>query len=147
MTYLFSKEFLSNPSSKFFQEGGTPNYIDICLNGKGDLSTELGANTSPEAQKLEEFNTLAKAIQTASAANPDSCSSYSTVLTEWKTYEQDMSKATTSSDGTNDIQTAINAINVVARGGGCSDSTGPVHHYYTTTTCPSPFDKNENRDN
>ena len=26
-----------------------------------------------------------------------------------------MSKATTSSDGTNDIQTAINAINVVAR--------------------------------
>ena len=147
MTYLFSKEFLSNPSSKFFQEGGTPNYIDICLNGNGDLSTELGANTSPEAQKLEEFNTLAKAIQRASAATPDSCSSYSTVLTEWKTYEQDMSKATTSSDGTNDIQTAINAINVVARGGGCSDSTGPVHHYYTTTTCPSPFDKNENRDN
>ena len=136
MTYLLSKEYLSDPSSLFSQTGDVADYIDICLNKDGDLSTALGVSSGPAAD-LEKFDTYSKAIEAGSSTIPTSCSAYASILEELDAIEADITKATDSSYGNNDISTVIESINSY------TDGTCGTKDYYAVSEnkCKSGYIK------
>ena len=131
MTYLLSKEYLEDPSSLFSQTGDSAKYVDICLNGNGDLSTALGVGSGPAAD-LEKFDFYSKGIQAAAASTPDHCTSYETIMKEFNAIEEDLSTATDSSYGNDDIQAVIDSLNTLTLS--CSPS-----EYYTTSSCKAGY--------
>ena len=131
MTYLLSKEYLEDPSSLFSQTGDSAKYVDICLNGNGDLSTALGVGSGPAAD-LEKFDSYSKGIQAAAASTPDHCTSYEKIMEQFDAIEEDLSKATDSSYGNDDIQAVIDSLNTLTLS--CSPS-----EYYTTSSCKAGY--------
>ena len=137
MTYLLSKDYLEDPSSLFSQTGDSAQYVDICLNGNGDLSTALGVGSGPAAD-LEKFDFYSKGIQAAAASTPDHCTSYETIMKEFDAIEEDLSKATDSSYGNDDIQAVIDSLNTLTLS--CSE-------YYTTSSCKAGYIENATNGN
>ena len=135
MTYLLSKEYLSDPSSLFSQTGDVADYIDICLNKDGDLSTALDVGSGPAAD-LEKFDSYSKGIQAAAASTPDQCTSYKTIVEQFDAMEDNIAKATDSTYGNNDIQAVIDSLNALTDNGICGTT-----EYYTTTTCKAGYDE------
>ena len=139
MTYLLSKEYLEDPSSLFSQTGDSAKYVDICLNGNGDLSTALGVGSGPAAD-LEKFDFYSKGIQAAAASTPDHCTSYEKIMEQFDAIEEDLSKATDSSYGNDDIQAVIDSLNTLTLS--CSPS-----EYYTTSSCKAGYIPNATNGN
>ena len=137
MTYLLSKEYLEDPSSLFSQTGDSAKYVDICLNGNGDLSTALGVGSGPAAD-LEKFDFYSKGIQAAAASTPDQCTSYKKIIEQFDAIEEDLSKATDSSYGNDDIQAVIDSLNTLTLS--CSE-------YYTTSSCKAGYIPNATNGN
>ena len=137
MTYLLSKEYLEYPSSLFSQTGDSAKYVDICLNGNGDLSTALGVGSSPAAD-LEKFDFYSKGIQAAAASTPDHCTSYETIMEQFDAIEEDLSIATDSTYGNDNIQAVIDSLNTLTLS--CSE-------YYTTSSCKAGYIPNATNGN
>ena len=137
MTYLLSKEYLEDPSSLFSQTGDSAKYVDICLNGNGDLSTALGVGSGPAAD-LEKFDSYSKGIQAAAASTPDQCTSYKKIIEQFDAIEEDLSKATDSTYGNDDIQAVIDSLNTLTLS--CSE-------YYTTSSCKAGYIPNATNGN
>ena len=137
MTYLLSKEYLEDPSSLFSQTGDSAKYVDICLNGNGDLSTALGVGSGPAAD-LEKFDSYSKGIQAAAASTPDQCTSYKKIIEQFDAIEEDLSIATDSTYGNDNIQAVIDSLNTLTLS--CSE-------YYTTSSCKAGYIPNATNGN
>ena len=137
MTYLLSKEYLEDPSSLFSQTGDSAKYVDICLNGNGDLSTALGVGSGPAAD-LEKFDSYSKGIQAAAASTPEQCTSYQKIMEQFDAIEEDLSTATDSSYGIDNIQAVIDSLNTLTLS--CSE-------YYTTSSCKAGYIPNATNGN
>ena len=137
MTYLLSKDYLEDPSSLFSQTGDSAKYVDICLNGNGDLSTALGVGSGPAAD-LEKFDSYSKGIQAAAASTPDECTSYKKIMEQFDAIEEDLSIATDSTYGNDNIQAVIDSLNTLTLS--CSE-------YYTTSSCKAGYIPNATNGN
>ena len=135
LTYLLSKEYLSDPSSLFKGKGDAANYIDVCLNGDGDLVSALHV-LDGVAKYIEEFTAVSRVIESLTSALPNESAVYKSILKELEEIKADLSKATDSTYGVDDVTAVLKSINQLTNGGTCGTTD-----YYTVTTCPSGYTK------
>ena len=133
LTYLLSKEYLNDPNSLFHGMGEAPNYIDVCLNGDGNLVSALHV-LDGVAKYIEEFTAVSRVIESLSSALPTESAVYKSIKNELKQIKEDLSKATDSTYGVDDVTAVLKSINALTKSCGITD-------YYTVTTCPSGYNK------
>ena len=135
LTYLLSKEYLSDPNSLFHGMGQAPNYIDVCLNGDGNLVSALHV-LDGVAKYIEEFTAVSRVIESLTSALPTESAVYKSIKNELKEIKEDLSKATDSTYGVDDVTAVLKSINELTNWGSCGTTD-----YYTVTTCPSGYTK------
>ena len=127
LTFLLSKDFLP--------EGDASNYIDICLNGDGDLAKEFDIMNSI-AKYLEVFNDISRTIENLSSKMPEQSEVYTRIDNELQAVKNDISLATDSTYGDDDVTAVINSMNAITYN--ANNICGTLD-YYTTKECPSGF--------
>ena len=148
LAYVLEPEFLKT----FGAVGGAETYVDVCLNGDGDLATKMNISATL-APNIERFNNISRVVETFSSALLNESLVYKNLLTAVDGYQNDLRTTTTAAiHGDNDITTLLNKINAI------TDTPACGHDYYVTneaqcneksgytkiTTSGTPFSANNN---
>ena len=122
LAYVLEPEFLKT----FGAVGGAETYVDVCLNGDGDLATKMNISATL-APNIERFNNISRVVETFSSALLNESLVYKNLLTAVDGYQNDLRTTTTAAiHGDNDITTLLNKINAI------TDTPACGHDYYVT---------------
>ena len=90
LAYVLEPEFLKT----FGAVGGAETYVDVCLNGDGDLATKMNISATL-APNIERFNNISRVVETFSSALLNESLVYKNLLTAVDGYQNDLRTTTT----------------------------------------------------
>ena len=145
MKYIFGADNLGSTSPKIITDTKTAKYINICINGNGDLSKEF-VPTGSSADYLDKLYNVSYTLSTTKAqiaANKNS-QVVTSLNTQYTSMQNDISTSTDPTTGNNHVANILNAFrgwtdsNLNTNQKGCSPSAQDVW-VQSKSLCPADF--------
>ena len=136
LTYLLSPEYMNEPNSVFKSVGDGIEYIDVCLNGDGDLARKLNVDDKAMEYILQ-FHNVSKEFRSYTDQITKESIVYENITSTLDDIKEDLTKATDSeSYGENQIAKLLEEVNEKTSNG----SPCGTYDYYTVNECKDGYE-------